>query len=153
MDPILEQLTGLAGGGEETGGTTGTPLDVVLDPIADLAGGAGEETGGTTGTPLDAVVDPVADVASGAGIPVDTVIAPLTSETPTGTPVDPVIITVARSFPGRGETGGIFPGGGGQTRAQEADSTDLMTAQSSPISTESSSLDSSLFSSSTLPNS
>ncbi len=73
--------------GGETGGTTGTPLDLIIDPLAAAAGdfGAidpadpstypligmlipaddGGETGGTTGTPLDIIIDPLASAFGG----------------------------------------------------------------------------------------
>ena len=80
--PGAPALPGLPGGdeGEPGEGPTGTPLDAVLAPLADLAGGGlpeipglpggdeGEPGEGPTGTPLDAVLAPLADLAGG-GLP------------------------------------------------------------------------------------
>lgn len=78
-----------SGGGGETEGPTGTPLDAALGPVADAAGGGGDgDTGGdtgsgTTGTPLDAALDPLLGAAA------DSPLAPITSM------LDPTIITDA----------------------------------------------------------
>ncbi|WP_306815182.1 hypothetical protein [Limnobacter parvus] len=105
--PGAPTIPGLPGGDEGEpgeGGPTGTPLDAVLAPLTDLAGGGlpglpgGDEgepgEGGPTGTPLDAVLAPLTDLAGGGlpglpgddggdeggptGTPLDAVLAPLT---------------------------------------------------------------------------
>ncbi len=89
-----------ASDGAGSGGPTGTPLDVVLGPIADAAGGGGGGAGGPTGTPLDAVLGPVADAAGGGGGG--------GAGGPTGTPLDAVLGPVADAA-GGGGGGGAAP--------------------------------------------
>lgn len=72
LAPLAEQFQfsdGTDTGGGETTGPTGTPLDAVLGPLADAAGGGdgGGETTGPTGTPLDAVLAPLADATASGG--------------------------------------------------------------------------------------
>ncbi|WP_420428508.1 hypothetical protein [Algiphilus sp.] len=47
LGPLTEAIAGGGGGGGD-GGPTGTPLDAVLAPLADLLGGSGGGGGGTT---------------------------------------------------------------------------------------------------------
>jgi len=71
-DPISDALTGgeSTGGEESTGGTTGTPLDAVIDPLAEAAMGGGDTSpiddllGAADGTPISTVTDPLQEAIS-----------------------------------------------------------------------------------------
>lgn len=73
LTPLGEAITGgLSSGGGSGAGPTGTPLDVLLAPLAGLAealtgGFGGGSEGGLTGTPLDLLLDPLAALLGGAG--------------------------------------------------------------------------------------
>ncbi len=58
---------GDGGDGGDSDGPTGTPLDVILGPLAEAFAGGGDSEG-PTGTPLDIILGPLADAASG-GLP------------------------------------------------------------------------------------
>ncbi|MCQ8896108.1 hypothetical protein NQT62_06615 [Limnobacter humi] len=104
-DAISAGASGGGGGGGTTDGPTGTPLDMVLGPLADAAGGGaggGGTTDGPTGTPLDMVLGPLADAAGGGaggdaggsaggttGTPLDMVLDPLMGAA-AGTPLSSV---------------------------------------------------------------
>ncbi|BET24885.1 hypothetical protein RGQ30_03860 [Limnobacter thiooxidans] len=122
LDSILAGgLPGLPGEGG-TDGPTGTPLDAVLAPLADAAGGGlptlpglpGEGgTDGPTGTPLDAILAPLAD-AAGGGLPT---LPGLPGEGgtdgPTGTPLDAILAPLADAAGGGLPTLPGLPGEGG----------------------------------------
>ncbi len=99
-------------------GLTGTPLDIILDPIAEAAGiESGNVGAGTTGTPLDVIIDPVAGAVGGddgategpTGTPLDVVLGPIVdavggddgaTDGPTGTPLDVVLGPIAGAIAG-----------------------------------------------------
>jgi hypothetical protein len=64
---LQSAITGaLAGGGSS--GTTGTPLDAILDQLAPIQAALSAQGGsGLTGTPLDVLLTPVASVLQGGG--------------------------------------------------------------------------------------
>lgn len=120
LAPIVDLFrTGAtAPGGGGTTGPTGTPLDAVLGPLADAAGGGGGTGGGTTGTPLDVLVDPLAGALGGGGgapaLPSELDPATLAALLgggggaggTTGTPLDAAIDPIAGALGGGGGTTG-----------------------------------------------
>lgn len=79
LSPIADALSGGSSGGA---GLTGTPLDIILNPVlGPLTNGLSASGAGVTGTPLDILLTPLTDAIGAGGVGA----CPLA-----GTPLDPL---------------------------------------------------------------